>query len=140
MSKFAGLGAEVDATRRLVLQHPVTGQPLRHAETKEEAWIDLLPMDSEAARKHERAALNRRIARRANKVKAEELEAETTELLAKLTRGWSLVTLSGKPLSVPFSEANAVELYSEPELSWVKRQVNEFVADVGNWTPANSTP
>lgn len=139
MSVFAGLEVEVDSPSRLFLQHPGTGQPLRNAETGEEAWIDVLSSDSDVAQKHNRESMNRRIKRRAQKITAEEMEAEGVELLAKLTRGWSLVDLAGKPIAVPFSEVNARALYSKPSLSWIKRQVDQFSADVGNWTPGNST-
>lgn len=139
MTVFAGLEADVDSPRRLFLQHPVTGQSLRNAETGEEAWIDVLSSDSEVAHKHNRANINSRIKRKAQKISAEELETEGVELLAKLTRGWALVDLAGKPISVPFSEQNARALYSTPSLAWIKRQVDQFSADVGNWIPGSST-
>jgi hypothetical protein len=139
MSKFSGLEVQVEETRRLVLLNPTTGQPLRNKATGEDAWIDLLPTDSEVSRKHERAVLTRLIQRQVKKLKAEELEAETTDLLAKLTKAWSLVTISGAPLDVPCTEENARELYSMASLAWLRRQVNDFTADLGNWTPSSST-
>ena len=66
------------------------------------------------------------------RITPEELEAESTELLAALTAGWHLVTLDGHPLDVPFSIENARELYAAPALAWLREQVDEFAADRGN--------
>ena len=67
------------------------------------------------------------------RITPEELEAESTELLAALTAGWHLVTLDGHPLDVPFSIENARELYAAPALAWLREQVDEFAADRGNF-------
>jgi hypothetical protein len=155
ISKFAGLGLAVATAARMTLLHPATGQPLRrpkrHADGQpvldekggpvyEVAWIDVLSADSEAARAHEREAQNRRIRSRARRLVAEDLEAEGLELLVALTKGWSLATLENEPLDVPFSAENARELYSAPELAFIRRQVNDFAADAGNFqTPKTSS-
>lgn len=133
MTKFAGLGIAVDKPARVTLLHPVTGQPIRRTDTGEPAWIDILSADSKAARDHEREMQNRRLRSRARRISAEEIEAEGVELLVALTKGWSLAALDGEPLDVPFSPDNARELYSTPELAFIRRQVNEAAADAGNF-------
>jgi hypothetical protein len=140
MSKFAGLGLAVEAPARMTILHPATGQPLRNAQTGEPAWIDLLSADSPAARAHQREAQNRRLKARARSVTAEMLEADGTDLLAALTKGWQLVTLDGAPIVEPCTPENARELYAAPELAFIRRQVDEFVADLGNFPAKTTSP
>lgn len=137
-SKFAGLAIEVDKPQRMPLVHPNTRQPLR-TEDGEEAFIELYSADSEAARKHNRSIQRRRLNMRGRgRITPEEVEAEGVELLAALTTGWRLVSLSGDPLDVPFTPENARELYGSASLAWIREQVDEFAADRGNF-PAPSS-
>jgi hypothetical protein len=140
MSRFAGLGLEVETPSRLELEHPVTHQPLRNAETGEAAWIDLLSGESSVAKAHERASLDKAFKRPGRKMTAEEFLADQVERLVKLTKGWSLMTLDGRPLDVPFTPAAARELYSLPELSWIREQAAQFVGELGHFaeTPLNN--
>lgn len=139
MSKFAGLGLKVETPARMTILHPGTRQPLRIAGADDVAFLDLLSMDSAAAQAHQRAVTNRRLAARTRKLTAEEIEAEGVDLLVALTRGWRLATLDGQPLDVPFSTADARELYGAPEMAWLKLQASEFVGDAGNFLPATAT-
>jgi hypothetical protein len=134
MSKFAGLELSVEKPFRLVLVHPVTRQPLRDAEGNE-AYIDHYSGDSEAARKHQRAVTRRRLAMRGRmKFTPEELEAEAIDSLVALTTGWYLVDLHGSVIDTPFTQENARELYG---LGWLREQVDESVADRGNFLRAS---
>ena len=137
-SKFAGLALAVDAPARMTILHPVTRQPLRDS-AGEEAWIDLLSADSAAARAHDRAITDALIRAGARRRSAEQMDAELTDKLAKLTTGWRLLTLDGEPIDVPFSVASAREMYALPELAWLRGQVMQFVDDLGNFRPAAST-
>jgi hypothetical protein len=138
MNKFSGLELEIETPFRLILLHPVTRQPLRDAEGKE-AYIDHYSMDSEIARKHQRAVQRRRIAMRRLKISPEELEAESTEALALLTVGWYLVDLKGNPIDLPFTSENARELYASPAVSWLREQLDESTADRANFSRGSST-
>jgi N-acetyl-gamma-glutamylphosphate reductase len=138
MSKFAALGMAVDATSRIFLLHPVTRQPLIKEGTEEQAWIDVVSSVSQIGRAHDRSVTDKQIKMRGRRMQAEDIEADYTEKLAKLTRGWSLVTLAGEALDVEFTPGNARELYSLPELAWLRDQVSEFVADLGNFPTAAS--
>lgn len=139
-SKFAGMNLPVDTPAKLVLVHPTTRQPLRN-DTGEEAYILLYSNDSEIARNHNLAIQRRRLraARGRMRIEPEEIEADTVELFARLTAGWLLVGLDGAVLDVPFSVENARELYAAPPLAWVREQVDEFVADRGNFSQPSST-
>lgn len=139
MSKFEGLALAVEVVGRMVLKHPITGLPIRDA-AGNEAWVDLHSADSEPARKAQRAITNARLSmRNRNALDAKRLETEGTELLADLTAGWSLLSLDGEPIDVPFSRANAVELYSEPSLAWIREQADAFVGARENFSKASST-
>jgi hypothetical protein len=139
MSKFSGMALEVEKPQRMVLMHPVTNQPLRD-EAGREACIDLYSADSQAALRHNRAVQRRHLnARGRVKLTPEELEANRVEFLAALTVGWHLVDLAGKHVAVDCNTENARDLYSNPALSWVRDQVDEFTGDRGNFSPALSS-
>ncbi len=138
MSKFAGLGLSVDAPARMTIQNPITGQPVRNAETGEEGWIDFLSASGAVGRAHDRMVTDRRI-KQGRRIKAEEIDADTVEKIAKLTKGWSLVLLDGTPLAVECTQANARELFSMTETAWLLDQAATFVADLGNFPQAVST-
>lgn len=133
MSKFAGLGLAVDEPKRMTLLHPVTRQPIRDGEGV--AYIDLHSSDSQIARKHNREIQQRRLNMRGRgRLSTHEIEAEGIDLLAALTVSWRLLTLDGQPIDVPCNEDNARDLYSAPELAWVKEQADEFAADRANFS------
>lgn len=132
-NKFAGLEIEVAKPQRMPLLHPNTRQPLR-SKDGEEGFIEIYSADSEAARRHNRTIQRRRLAMRGRgRITPEELEAEATELLASLTTGWRLVSLSGDEITVPFTIDAARELYAAPSLAWIREQVDEFAADRANF-------
>lgn len=130
---FSGLALSVDTASRLHLVHPVTRQPLSNASTGEAAWIDLYSTSSAAGRAHDRAITDRAIKTKGKWITAEQLDSDGTDLLVALTKGWSLVDLSGQPIDVPCSPAAARELYTLPAISWVRAQATEFVAELGNF-------
>ena len=138
MSIFDGLKLAVDTPARLILTHPITGQPLRDAEGAD-AWIDVLAISSTVGRAHDRIITDRRMKQGQARVTAEQLELDMTEKLAKLTRGWYLIALDGAPLNVPFNETTARECYGQPELLWLREQVFQFAADLGNFRPPLAT-
>lgn len=132
--KFSGLGLAVDAPTRMTILHPVTRAPLiiTGTDPPEAASIDLLSVNSVAGRKHDRAVTDRLIKMRGRRPTAEEMDSDTTEKLATLTRGWQLATLDGEPIEIDCTHQNARDLYGMPEAAWLREQVAEFVVDVGN--------
>lgn len=138
-SKFDAIALEVDKPSRMTIRHPHTNMPLRD-KAGEVAYIELFSSDSGKARTAQRAITNGRLAmRNRNKLTAERLETEGTELLADLTVAWRLVGLDGEPLDVPFNRTNAVDLYADPKMAWLREQVDEFTADRANFSQASST-
>ena len=54
MSKFAGLALGSSQAARMIIMHPITGQPLRQRETGAEAYLEMLSRDSDVARRCDR--------------------------------------------------------------------------------------
>lgn len=140
MSNVDSLAIDAEAPAKLTLLNPETSQPIRDKDGNE-AYILLLGTDSKAAQKHRREAMNRQLSKRnRNKMTAEEVEASAIEQLVALTRGWHLVNFAGDAVEFPFSEANARTIYSTPQFSWIKEQVDEFCGDRGNFMRKSSKP
>lgn len=142
MSKFSGLALEVERPARMVIVHPTLNRPIVDG-SGNEAWIDLNSSDSEAAHKYQRATARRRLdvaSRRGRaKVSPEQIEADAIDFLVAVTVGWSLVDLNGRVIDVECTPENARELYSDPGMNWLVEQVDQFVADRANFSPASST-
>lgn len=130
---FEALEIPVDQPARLFLVHPVTKKPLG-------GWIDLYSMESHVAQAFQREIVDRRLRERVRNVSADTIDQETTELLARLTAGWALFDLMGRPLDIPYSPEAALTLYRNPRLFWIRSQVNEFVSDLGNFIPPTLKP
>ena len=140
-SKFAGLGLDVDTSRRMTVLHPVTNHPLKD-ESGANAYIDIYSADSRAAQGHRRQIQDQRldaVLSRGSRVKSEAIDQEHIDLLVALTAGWHLVALDGSALDIPFSKDAATELYASPAMTWLRDQVDRFAADRANFLPASST-
>jgi len=140
MSKFDALALAVDQPSRMTILHPATRQPLRNG-TGEEAWIDLLSDDSQAAQAYDDRISDIRIQNR-QMGSILPTAAETRQMvigrLAALTVGWHLVALDGSPLDVPFNAANVSELYAVPSMAWLREQVAVHISRRANFTPRSS--
>ena len=112
-----------------------------HPETEEVIegmTITLLGQDSKVYRKlqmaKQQAALNRiSKGKKAVDFDAEKLAEDSIDDLVKLTVSWSGFTLDGKKLDC--TPENIRSVYAE--WSWIKEQVQEFVADRANFFRAN---
>lgn len=138
MSIFDGLKLAVDTPARIPLLHPITGQPLRDSDGAD-AYIEVLAWTGTAGRAFDRVIQDRNLKRAVGRATAEQIEGDMTDKLARLTRGWRLVSLDGVALDIAFSEGNARECYAMPELAWLREQVFQAQADLGNFKPAPST-
>lgn len=130
---FEGLEIPVDLPAKVFLLHPVTKKPTG-------GWIEVYSLESPAAQAFQREIIDRRLRDKAKVATAETIENETSEMLARLTTGWALVTLDGRPLNIPFSLENALALYRNPRLAWIRAQVNDFISDLGNFLPETLKP
>ena len=111
----------------LVLEHPVTGEEL-------DAKIKLIGRDSSRFRNKMRDIAQKAAAagKKRKTVDLEKADREGAELLAACTLGWVGIEEEGKP--VPFSEAEAVRLYTD--YRWIREQVDAFIADRANFFPS----
>ena len=126
-------GAAADRGAVMRLRDAVSSEPLADKDGNP-VTIHLAGQDSEAYRKAERAASNRRLSMRSGKrITAEELEAEVIDTLARCTLGWAGIVSGGEP--IPFTGGAAAKLYAQHR--WIREQVEAFVASRENFTPAS---
>lgn len=133
--------AAASNAKEMELFHHVTGEPLLIA--GKPITFSLLGAQS----KEFRAAYNEqsRVEQGRRKQTAETLEsreAKSAKLLSHATVGWKNVyygkDTDGKPKPLPFTRDNAEMLYRER--SWIREQVDAFVADEKNfWTEPKSS-
>jgi hypothetical protein len=110
----------------LHLEHPTTGEPLKTEDGKN-ITIRLLGNDS----REFRAGLSEIAEKNVGKKRTSFASAEANgiELLARVTVGWQNVTYKGEALKC--TPENVRTLYTE--ISWIKEQVDAFVADRSNF-------
>lgn len=143
MSKFAGLGINVDKAVRMPIVYPGQEEPLKDNDGKE-AYLELLAEDSAPGRQFEKKLTTRAV----NRVRAggrRTFDEDPTEFqidkVTALLVGWYLVQPNGEPVTdYPFSQENARALISAPEMAWLRKQAMAFVSDNANFTKASSTP
>lgn len=128
----ANKGAEIE------LLHPVSAEPLG-------VFITILGKYSEVFVKHIKKNANAAI-RRAQQLKMrgkpeeiqtiEKLEEKSVEMLAACTIAWRT---GDKPILMFEGEAlectpeNAAKIYESDKLPWIRQQVDEAIADLGNF-------
>ncbi|MEO3386005.1 hypothetical protein [Mesorhizobium sp. CAU 1741] len=141
-SKFGGLAAKVSDTYRVEIIDPISDAILsdKHGNP---AYIDVLSMDSDAARAFDTDARKRafRAARKSRTGMPDDIDQreENQQKLAKLTKGWHLVDpTTCEVLDVECTPANALELYSEPGMSWLFVQVFAEASNAGNFMTRGS--
>lgn len=139
MSKFGKMGVPVAKAERMFITHPITLEPLVDRDGKP-AYVDVYSNDSERARAYNRKSAQRRLDMRGRAVvTAVMIETEQFGLLAELTAGWYLVDLAGDPVDLAFSTLAARELYSDPEMTWLKDQVDTFAGSRANFLKPSVT-
>ena len=106
----------------MTLEHPVTGEPL-------DVKIKLAGVDSDYYKKELRKQQNRKFKKGFRKMSAEELEADTIELLVACTLDWEGVELEGQALEC--NAENARKIYKR--FPWIKEQVDNFINDRANF-------
>ena len=115
--------AKAEDGAELEVLHPISGEKLGIA-------IRLAGTDSAVHRKATTAIASRRTKGgfRRN-INLDDLQAESIEILARCTLGWSGVVLDGK--DVPPSKEAAAALYTR--FPWLREQVETFISDRANY-------
>jgi hypothetical protein len=112
----------------MTVDHPTKPEPLLKADGAP-MTITLVGKDSDRFRKATRAALNRRLASRKIKVKAEDLEAENLEGLVACTIAWDGIMVDGAALDC--TPVNVRAVYTR--FPFIREQVAEFVEERANF-------
>lgn len=111
----------------MTVRHPISDEDLVDGKGNP-ITITLLGNDSrEFRRKMDEISRNRQGKKKT--ISLAEGERMASELLASVTKSWSGIEWDGKPLECNYE--NALMLYRER--AWLRVQVDEFVADAGNF-------
>lgn len=106
------------------LLHPVTGAPL-------EASFTMAGPSHPATVAIQRKQMDRRLKKGLSSLggptTTEALEKDSVEALAARTLGWKGMVKAGEPLA--FSPEAAAEIYADPKLGWLRRQVSDALGD-----------
>lgn len=131
-----------NAGRAMPVLHPVDRTPLLDAK-KKAVVIDLLGRDSDAFIKAENEARSRAVDQMTKGVKfsAPAADHQACEALARATTGWSGIPTgwidgTDNEDPAPFSYDNAMALYANPGVRWLRDQVDEFVGTRANFLKA----
>lgn len=103
-------------------EHPVTGDPLG-------IEITLAGADSAIFRRAQNALLDRRMAGRKKKLSSEEIQAESSGLLAACTLSWKGMVVDGQ--EVPCGRDAAGALYLR--FPWLREQADAFISERRNY-------
>lgn len=125
------LGSAAEEGAYLNLVHPISGEELEYQ--GEPIRIFLKGNDSDTFKKRLDFHMRKDGKRRGEKTIAE-VEQQSCDLLAHVTTGWENVIWEDEPLE--FSIENAKMLYKQRP--WIRRQVDEFVAEAENFFSTNS--
>lgn len=118
--------AAADEGAELVLEHPVTGDPL------EGVAIRVLGADSSAYRRAVKRIAERRHGKK--RVSLDDMERQASELMAAVTVSWRNIEVDGE--AIDCTEENAIRLYTD--YPWIREQVDRFIADRANFFTKSS--
>jgi len=114
----------------LEILNPVTGDVIQDDDGKAMRFL-LVGKDSPEYRKAQRAGTERRLKSRSkkNRIDADSIEREATEVLAACTKDFENVSLDGDELiCTPISTR---KIYTD--YPWIREQIDDFVDDRGNF-------
>lgn len=131
-----------DKGAALTLLHPTKRTPLVFGKS-ELVQIDLRGQDSDAFIEADNASRERAVeaSRNGQKFSAAEADLRGAEILARATTGWRGIPqgwIDGTKDETPakFSFENAVKLYTNRGVKWVRAQVDAFVGERANFLTA----
>lgn len=150
LSNFDSIGT---TTARVYLEGP-DGRPLQYdtGETEKDpetgddkpvlaqTYIDVVSKDSPEYQRVFKAQVTKSVQRTTKaggkvKVTGDTADADRLELLVACTKGWNGFELNGREF--PYTQRNANTLYTR--FKFIREQVEEFIADRGNFLPGAST-
>lgn len=105
-----------------------------HPVTYEETDIKIKLSGTDSARyrnKIKQIAEREKGKKKNNGIDIDAIDKRGSEILASCTLDWKGIQRGG--VDVPFTYENAVELYSDPNLRWLREQVDEFMSNRANF-------
>ena len=114
-------------TITLELEHPSTGVPLG-------AFVTLAGPSHPETLKAGRTALDKQLKkgdRAFHGMTSISLENDVANALAARTLGWSGIVMGGE--DVTFSREMAVQIYLDPDFSWIRNQVDAALKDTSRF-------
>lgn len=128
--------AHADQGAQLEIEGP-NGVVERNADGTAKMIIILQGTDSGAYRAAQNINLNKRLAKRNVKMTAEELEAETINMLAGVTVRWvGFNGMDGQP--IPCNRQTATALYTK--YPFIRDQADRFINERANFLPSAEVP
>ena len=133
LSKFAGISHAFENGVEIEITHPVTSKPLG-------LKVKVASYASERVKAVQRRIANRSLRENKRNPKrtatVEELEEASTEILAAAVVGWSGFELKGKPLEC--NRENVLSVLNNPDLWFIREQIDKAADDVTAFMPASS--
>lgn len=124
-----GVAAEDGAPMELV--HPTTGVVLE----TDGRPIRIFLKGNDSATFRNRMDFHMRRNRKGKDQTLAEMEQQSADLLSYVTTGWEGIMWQGEP--IPFTRENAKKLYLDRP--WIRKQVDEFVAEAENFFKGSSS-
>ena len=133
LSKFSGISSAFEDGVEIDILHPTTN-------AKTGLKVKVASYQSERVKAVQRRIANRSL--RDNKrnpkktATVEELEEASTEILAAAVVGWSGFELKGKPIEC--NRENVLSVLNNPDLWFIREQIDKAADDVTAFMPASS--
>lgn len=93
--------------------------------------FSLIGKDTKQFRDKFKSIVKTNTAKKTKEVDLDSLEEQNAELLATSIVGWKGLTEGG--VEVPYSPDKALSIIKDPELAFIKEQVEEFIQDRKNF-------
>lgn len=120
-------------TFELKLRNPATDEVIKDEDTGEDITITLYGTSSKQYRNAVNSLHNSRLKKKNGEISAEKLREDSIELLVACSDKASGLEYEDFTFDLPDNSAGFRKLYSAPELSWVKDQVDAALGEVGNF-------
>ncbi len=133
-SILSNLSIGTDAVR-LDLIHPATGVKIE-SHDGQTAHIMLRSVNSDATDDLKREQLKKSAMRgtRKQQLTLEQVRHDSAAAAAACTESWVLIDpVTKEILDYPATQENKLAVYSNPSMVWVTKQVDQFLADDGNF-------
>ena len=136
------LSAAADEGAAMTVRHPTTGEEMTYMNDVGETRpirIFVKGNDSPAFRNRMDYHLKKNSRNKRSEASIAEMEDQSSDLLASVTTGWEGINwvIDGVKQELKCNRENAKMLYKQR--GWLRKQVDEFVAEADNFLQSNGT-